>query len=58
MTLLFKYFLLLTVLYLLITFNKARSFLRNTKNTDKNGVYNENTYYTQRDREKNKFRKG
>ena len=58
MTLLFKYFLLLTVLYLLITFNKARSFLLNTKNTDKNGVYNENTHYTQRDREKNNFRKG
>ena len=51
MTLLFKYFLLLTVLYLLITFNKPRSFLWNTKNTDKNGAYDENnTTYRETER--------
>ena len=55
MSLLFKNCLLVEVIYLLIRFNKTRSFLLNTKNTDRNSANEQNTHhtphtYTQRDK--------
>ena len=38
MSLFFKNCSLVEVMYVLIRFNKIKSFLRNTKNTGKNGV--------------------
>ena len=59
MSLLFKNCLLVEVIYLLIRFNKTRSFLLNAKNTDRNSANEQNEHhtphtYTQRD----KCRKG
>ena len=54
MSLLFKNYSLVEVIYLLIRLLiKTKSFLRNTKNTDTNGVIEQNIY-----REKDNFRKG
>ena len=44
------------VTYLLIRFNKTQCFLRNTKKTDRNGIIEQKTHTTHR--EKDKFRKG
>ena len=41
---LFKNYSLVDVRYLLIKFSKTKSFFRNTKNTDWNGVNKQNTY--------------
>ena len=55
MSLLFKNCSLVEVMYLLISFNKTKSFLWNTKNTDRNGVNSKTqTTHTQ----KKVFRKG
>ena len=44
-----KKFSLFEVIYLLIRFNKTKSFLRNTKNIDTNDVNEQNTHsYTNR----------
>ena len=56
MSLLFKYYSLVEVIYLLIRFKKIQSFLWNTKNTDRNGINEQNTHTT--NREKDNFRKG
>ena len=45
MSLLFKnYSFAEEVMYLLIRFSKTKSFLCNTKNTDRNGVNEQNTH--------------
>ena len=51
-SLLFKYYSLVEVIYLLIRFIKTMSFLWNTKNTDRNGVneQNKHTHHKQRER--------
>ena len=47
--LLFENYSLVEVMYMLIKFNKTKSFLGNTKNTDTNGVNEQNTHsYTER----------
>ena len=56
MSLLFKNYSLVKVVNLLIRFNKTNSFLRNTKNTDRNGINGQNAYTTHR--EKDNFRQG
>ena len=57
MSLLFKNYLFVEVIYLLlIKLNKTKSFMWNTKNTDRNGVIEQNTHTTPR--EKDTFRKG
>ena len=43
MSLLVKNYSLIEVTFLLISFNKAKSFLWNTKNTDRNDVNKQNT---------------
>ena len=43
MSLLFKNYSLIEVIYLLIRFNKIKLFLWNTMNTDRNGVNEQNT---------------
>ena len=48
-------YLLVEVLYLLIRLKKTVSFLRNRKNTDRNGINEQNTYHTLK--EKGNFRK-
>ena len=49
MFLLFENYSLVEVIYMLIKFNKTKSFLGNTKNTDTNGVNEQNTHsYTER----------
>ena len=49
MSFFFKKFSLFEVIYLLIRFNKTKSFLRNTKNIDTNDVNEQNTHsYTNR----------
>ena len=49
MSLLFKNYSLVEVIHMLIKFNKTKSFLRNTKNTDTNGVNEQNKHsYTER----------
>ena len=44
MSLLFKNYSLVEVIYLLIRFNKAKPLSLNTKNTDRNGVNKQNTH--------------
>ena len=44
MSLLFKTYSLLEVIHLLNRFNKIKSFLRNTKNTDRNSINGQNTF--------------
>ena len=46
MSLLFKNCLLVEVVYLLITFNKTKPFLWNTKNTNRNSVNEQNAHHT------------
>ena len=46
MSYLFKNHSLVKVVNLLIRFNKTKSFLRNTNNTNRNGIYVWNTYTT------------
>ena len=48
MPLLFKNYSIAEVMYLLIRLNKIRSVLCNTKNTDRNGVNEQNTHITHR----------
>ena len=49
MSLLFKNYSLVEVIHMLIKFNKTKSFLRNTKNTDTNSVNEQNKHsYTER----------
>ena len=55
MPLLFKNYSIAEVMYLLIRLNKIRSVLCNTKNTDRNGVNEQNTHITHR---KKNFKKG
>ena len=50
MSLLFKDYSLAEVIYLLIRFQKTKSFLWNTKNSDKNGVNEQNTRTTHREK--------
>ena len=56
MSLLFKFYSLVEVIYLLIRFGKIKSFLQNTKNTDIIGINEQNAHITQG--EKDNFRKG
>ena len=57
MSLLFKNYLFVEVIYLLlIKFNNTKSFMWNTKNTDRNGINEQNTHTPPR--EKDTFRKG
>ena len=51
MSLLFKNYSLVKVIHLLIRFNKSRSFLWNTKNTDRNGINEQNTHTTHREKD-------
>ena len=44
MSLLFKNYSLVEVMYLLIRFNKSKFLFWNTNNTDENGVTKQNTY--------------
>ena len=53
---LLKNYSLLKFIYLLIIFNNIKSFMWNTKNTDRNGLNEQNTHTTYR--EKHNFRKG
>ena len=52
MSLSFKYFLLVEVIYLLIRFNKTKAFLWNTKNANINGVYKKTKHTTHRKKDK------
>ena len=49
MSLLFKNYSLVEVIYLLIWFNKTKSFQWNTKNTDRNSANEKNTQTTHRE---------
>ena len=51
MSLLSKNYSLVKVIHLLIRFNKSRSFLWNTKNTDRNGINEQNTHTTHREKD-------
>ena len=48
MSLLFKNYSLVEVIYPLNGFNKTKFFLRNTKNTDRNGGNEQNTHIIER----------
>ena len=50
MSLLFKNYLLVEVIHLLISFNKTKSFLWKAKNTDRNSINEQNTPITHRER--------
>ena len=56
MSLLFKNYSLAIVMYLLIRFNKTKSFLSNTKDTDKNGINEQNIHIPYK--KEGNFRKG
>ena len=56
MSLLFKNYALVEVIYLLITSNMTKSFLWNAINTDGNGVNEQNTHTAYM--EKDSFKKG
>ena len=49
MSLLFKNYSLVELMYLLIRFNKNKSFLWNTNNTDRTGANEQNAQHTQRE---------
>ena len=55
-SLLLKNYLLLEAIHLLITFNKTKVFLWNTKNTDRNGINRQNPHTTHT--EEDNFREG
>ena len=48
MSVFLKNYSLVEVIYLLIRFNKTKSFLSNTKSTDRTGINEQNTHHRQR----------